>query len=155
MMHLHLLDNPVDRIEGEVAAAFFFRDTRPLTGPAALLDWRLNGQLTELLLRGALSGRVGEHLLVRSNGKISADWALFIGGDRRLGIGENEFRELLHHLLTTCCRAGCSRLALGLELPPGMTPGGLQKLARKALDEMPPGELVCLLTIADDTASLV
>jgi hypothetical protein len=155
MMRLHLPDKPVDRIEGEVAVVPFFLDERPPSGPAALLDWRLNGRLTELLLQGKVSGCAGEHLLVRSNGKIAADWALFVGGGRHRGLGEKDCRELLRHLLATCCRAGFSRIAMGLEMPAGINAVGLQKIVRDILDEMAPGDLVCRLNIVDDTVRLV
>jgi GNAT superfamily N-acetyltransferase len=155
MMQLHLLDDPVDRVEGEVAVALFFLDERPPTGPAAILDWRLNGRLTEQILQGKVSGRSGDHLLVRSNGKIAADWALFVGGGRHRGLGENDCRELLRHLLATCRRAGFSRIALGLELPAGMNAVGLQKIVHDTLEEMAPGNLVCLLNIVDDAVRLV
>jgi hypothetical protein len=155
MMQLHLLDNPVDRIEGEVAVALFFLDERPPTGPAALLDWRLNGRLTEQLRQGKVSGCIGEHLLVRSNGKIAADWVLFVGGGRRQGLGEKDCRERLRHLLATCRRAGFSRIALGLEVLGVMNAAGLQKVVRDILDEMAPGNLECLLSVVDDTVRLV
>jgi hypothetical protein len=155
MLQLHLLDHPVDRFEGEVVAAPFFVDERPLGGPAALLDWRLNGRLTEQLLRGEVSGSPGEHLLVQSNGKIAADWVLFVGGGRRRGLAENSCRELLRQLLATCRRAGFTRIALGLGLPAGMTAFGLQTLVRATLEEMAPGNFDCLLSIVDDTVRLV
>lgn len=155
MPQLRLLDQPVDRIEAEVAAALFFLDERPLCGPQALLDWRLNGRLTGLLQHGSVSGCAGEHLLVRSNGKVAADWVLFVGGGRRRGLGEWDCRELLSHLLATCRRAGFSRIALGLGLLAGMKAFGLQTMVRETLDQMAPGNLECLLSIADDTARLV
>lgn len=155
MMQLHLLDNPVDRFEGEVVAAPFFADERPLCGPAALLDWRLGGRLTEQLLQGKVTGSAGEHLLVRSNGKIAADWALFVGGGSRTAAGESDYRKLMRHLLATCRLAGASRIALGLRLPAGMNAFGLQTMVRQALDEMAPGNLDCLLSIVDDAVRLV
>ncbi len=155
MMQLHLLDNPVDRFEGDVVATLFFVDERPLSGPTALLDWRLNGRLTEQLLQGKLAGFAGEQLLVQSNGKIAADWALFVGGGRRGASEKSDYRELLRHLLTTCRQAGASRIALGLGLPAGMNAFALQSLVRQTLAEMPPGNLDCLLSIVDDSVRLV
>jgi len=155
MMQLHLLDNPVDRFEGDVVAAIYFVEDRPLCGPAALLDWRLNGRLTEQLLQGSLDGSIGEQLLVQSNGKIAADWALLAGGGSRAGLDESGYRNLLRRLLSTCHRAGASRVALGLGIPAGMTSAGLQRLVRLTLDEMAPANLDCLLGIVDDGARLV
>lgn len=155
MMQLHLLDNPVDRFEGDVVAAFYFVDDRPLCGPAALLDWRLNGRLTELLLQDVLDGTIGEQLLVQGNGKIAADWALFVGGGKRAELAENGYRKLLRHLLTTCHRAGATRVALGLGLSAGMTSAELQRLVRQSLEDMAPANLDCLLGIVDENARLV
>jgi hypothetical protein len=155
MMQLHLLDNPVDRFEGEVVAVLYFADERPLTGPAALLDWRLNGCLTDQLLLGNLTGVAGEHLLVRSNGKVAADWVLFVGGGKRAHLGESDFRELLRHLLTTCRQTGALRIALGLGQSAGMNAFGLQTMVRQTLDEMAPGNFDCLLSIVDETVRLV
>jgi hypothetical protein len=154
-MLLHLLDNPVERFEGEVVAALFFADERPLSGPAALLDWRLNGRLTEQLLQGKVSGIAGERLLVKSNGKIAADWALFVGGGRRAALGKSDYRELLRQLLTTCRRAGASRIALGLGLVAGLTSSELQRMVRETLGELPPGNFECLLSTVDANARLV
>lgn len=155
MAQLHLLDNPVDLFEGEVVAALFFADERPLRGPQALLDWRLNGLLTDLLLQGRVSGSTGEHVLVRSNGKISADRVLFVGGGSCQVLGDEACRGLLRHLLATCCRAGFTRIALGLGLPAGMTSFGLQNLVRQTLDGMAPKNLDCLLSISDSAVRLV
>lgn len=155
MMQLHLLDNPVDRFEGDVVAALYFVDDRPLCGPAALLDWRLNGRLTEQLLLGVLDGSIGEQLLVQGNGKIAADWALFVGAGKRAELGEDGYRKLLRHLLTICHRAGASRIALGLGLPVGMTSAGLQRLVSQSLDELAPCHLDCLLGIVEQNARLV
>jgi hypothetical protein len=115
----------------------------------------LNGRLTDQLLQGMVSGCTGEHLLVRSNGKIAADWVLFVGGGKHRGLGENDCCELLRHLFTTCCRAGFFRIVLGLALPAGITAVRLQKLVREAMAETAPDNLECLLSVVDDTVRLV
>lgn len=136
-------------------AALFFADDRPLCGPAALLDWRLNGQLTEELLQGGLDGSLGDQLLVQNNGKIASDWALFVGGGKRANVEEDDCRDLVRQLLTTCRQAGASRIALGLGLLAGMTAAQLQRLVRETLDEVGPGNLDCLLGIVDENTRLV
>lgn len=155
MTHLHLLDNPVDLFEGEVVSAFFFADERPIGGPQALLDWRLNGLLTQMLLENSARGDFGEHILVRSNGKVAADWVLFLGGGERRGLGQEGCRRLLDHLFAVCRRAGFVRIALGLGLPEGITASSLQGLVRAALESATPAGLECLLSITDDNSWLV
>ena len=63
---------PVDKMPGESVIVLYFEDQKPLDGPAALLDWRLDGQLTRLLLDGQIKGRAGEHVMLQSNGKLAA-----------------------------------------------------------------------------------
>ncbi|NIQ96583.1 MAG: hypothetical protein GWN87_22115 [Desulfuromonadales bacterium] len=83
---LRPLDLPADRMDGEVVAVLFFEDERPLAGPAALLDWRLNGLLTRRLLNGEATGRRNEKILVDANNKILAPWVLFQGGGTARGL---------------------------------------------------------------------
>jgi hypothetical protein len=149
-MSLRVLDLPVDRLEGDAVAALFFQDVLPLRGPGALLDWRLNGALTRQLLRGKVSGKAGEHLLVPNNGKLGAGWVLFIGGGRWAPLELEDYRNLLRHLLETCCQARFSRIAIGLAPLPGMSASDLERMAAAALTTLavPPPE--CLLSLGDE-----
>lgn len=145
MIPVRLSDLPVDRMPGEAAAAFFFSDERPLSGAAALLDWRLNGLLTELLRQGRAIGEFGEHVLIRSNGKIATNWVLFVGGGKRCGLGADGLRWLVRHLLETCRRAGIARIALGLDLPEGVDSAALPVLVDGVRADLDAAALDCQL----------
>ena len=147
MTQVRVLDLPVDRLDGEVVAAFFFLDERPLQGPAALIDWRLDEVLTRLLVGGRCVGKAGEHLLVRNNGKLGSDWALFVGGGSWHGLGPVTYRSLVAHLLDACRRAGFRRVALCLAPLAGMGPAELEGLVRESLASMTGHSLECLLSL--------
>ena len=49
---------------GDLFAVPVWTDVRPLRGAAGLLDWRLNGQLSECLLAERFQGQPGEKLLL-------------------------------------------------------------------------------------------
>lgn len=149
-MTLRVLDLPVDRLEGDAVAALFFQDARPLRGPGGLLDWRLNGVVTRQLRQGTCSGRPGEHLLTPNNGKLGAEWVLFVGGGNWVGLELESYRNLLRHLLETCCQARFKRIAIGLAPLPGMTANDLERMAAAALASLavPPPE--CLLSLGDE-----
>ncbi len=149
-MTLHLLDLPADRVEGDVVVALYFEDQRPLLGPAALLDWRLNGLLTGMLLRGAATGKAGEHLLLPSNDKIAAPRILFIGGGSWRGLSPETYGQLVRHALETCRQARLTRAALCLNPLPGMKPTALEELVAGVLAGMDAGGLNCLLSIEGD-----
>lgn len=146
MNPLEVVELPADRANGDVVAAFFFEDQRPVLGPAALLDWRLNGPLTELLVSGDAAGLAGEHIVVGSNGKVAADWILFVGGGNWDGLCEKTYRSLVRHLLGACRDAAFERVALSLEPLPGMTQDELRRMVEGALGEVPerPECLLCL-----------
>ncbi|MFA5517287.1 MAG: M17 family peptidase N-terminal domain-containing protein [Desulfuromonadales bacterium] len=114
MSPLRVLDLSADRMEGEAIVVFFFEDERPIRGPAALLDWRLNGLLSQKLIAGKTVGKEGEQLLVMNNGKIAADWALFVGGGRWEHLDRRHYGDMIRNVLLACRRAGFARIALAL-----------------------------------------
>ena len=111
---LQTLDLPVDRIEAPLVVVPFFCDRRPLDGPAALLDWRMNGFLTQQILDGRTSGNFGERFLVKSNHKISAEWVMFVGCGS--GTHDEPFsrERVINQMLSSVVSAGFKRVGLGL-----------------------------------------
>lgn len=150
MSALSRSDEPLDRLPGEVAAAFIFSDLRPPRGGAALLDWRLNGRLTRMLIDGEAGGEFGEHILVANNGKLVADWALFVGGGIAPARLSASSRKLLRHLLDVCRQAGFTRLAIGLSAVDATEAEVLEQTLAELLSEAADPDLECRLTIDDD-----
>lgn len=147
MNQFRVLDLPADHVEGDVVAALFFADQRPVLGPAALLDWRLGDPLTQGLVAGACSGRPGENLLVRNNGKLGSDWVLFAGGGQRRGLDAAGLRGLLEQLLRVLHQAGFQRLGLCLAPLEEMTADGCEALVRQALENSGVDGCDCLLSL--------
>ena len=111
-MELVILNQPADQMPGTAVIALFFQEHKPLVGPAALLDWRLDGKLTRLLLDGKLSGRAGEHLVVQNNGKLRSDWVLLVGGGQWYGLSEATYAALLQHSILVAAQAGFLDISL-------------------------------------------
>jgi len=103
---------PADRLEGESVVAFYFSDKKLLEGPAALLDWRLDGQLTRMLLSGDVLGKAGEHVMLQNNGKLKSDWVLFVGGGQWAGLSEETHASLIRHMLKVASQAGFTKISL-------------------------------------------
>ena len=101
-----------DSLPGESGVALYFADQKPLDGPAALRDWRLDGPLTKMLVDGEIQGRAGEHVMLQNNGKLNADWVLFVGGGKWHGLCEETHAALVKHVLTVARQAGFSDLSL-------------------------------------------
>jgi hypothetical protein len=114
MIQPETLDLPVDQLPGESVVTLYFADQKPVAGPAAVLDWRLDGQLTRMLLEGAIHGRAGEHVVLQGNGKFAADWALFVGGGKWEGLSAETHAALVRHMLSVADQAGFTRISLSL-----------------------------------------
>lgn len=103
---------PADCLKAESVVVFYFSDKKLLEGPAALLDWRLDGQLTRMLLRGEVLGKAGEHVMLQNNGKLKSDWVLFVGGGKWAGLCEETHAALIRHMLKVASQAGFTKISL-------------------------------------------
>ncbi len=150
MSALRVLDVPADRMEGKVVAALYFEDVRPLRGAAALLDWRLNGRLTGMLLENEVDGHAGEHVLVDNNGKLAADWVLFVGGGSWRELDIVRYRAVLRLLLKVCSEAGFPLVSICLTATGRLPRNVLEKELKRALDNLPGERPECLLSFDND-----
>lgn len=103
---------PVDELPGEAVVVLYFADQKPLEGPAAVLDWRLDGQLTRMLLDKQIRGRAGEHVMLQGNGKFLAGWALFVGGGKWHGLCAETHASLVRHMVRVVREAGFKDVSL-------------------------------------------
>lgn len=112
MIQAEQVSLPADLLPGESVVALYFDDQKPLEGPAALLDWRLDGQLTRMLLDREVKGRAGEHVMLQGNGKFKAEWVLFVGGGKWYGLSEETHAALIRHMLSVARQAGFRDISL-------------------------------------------
>lgn len=124
---------PADSLPGESVVALYFADQKPLEGPAALLDWRLDGQLSKMLIDGEVQGRAGEHVMLQNNGKLKADWILFVGGGKWYGLCEETHASLVRHMLSVARQAGFKDVSLTFMPHEEADPKILQQQIEKAL----------------------
>ncbi len=112
MIPLQRVALAADALPGEAVVALYFSDQKPLDGPAALIDWRLDGELTRMLLKKEVDGRAGEHVMLQNNGKFCADWILFVGGGKWHGLCEDTQASLVRHMLCVASQAGVKDVSL-------------------------------------------
>jgi hypothetical protein len=143
MSPLERIDLPVDSLPGESLVALYFTDQKPLEGPAALLDWRLDGQLTRMLLDKEVQGRAGEHVLLQNNGKLKADWILFVGGGKWHGLCRETHAALVKHMLKVARQAGFQDVSLAFMPHEETTLEVLQQQINDALKAEGAGIGVC------------
>lgn len=93
MIQLVLSSLPIDEIPGRVALATFFEDVRPLKGSTSLIDWRLNGRLSDLILQGRISGQFSESLIMPSQGRLAANEIFIFGLGKSEEISDNKLEQ--------------------------------------------------------------
>ena len=93
VIHLVLSSLPIDEVPGQVAMGTFFQDVRPLKGSVSLIDWRLNGRLSDLILQGRISGEFAESLIMPSQGRLAAREIILFGLGQSREITEKKFEE--------------------------------------------------------------
>jgi hypothetical protein len=133
MTTLEIVDLPADQLPGDALLLPFFEDQRPLDGPAAVVDWRLDGMLTRMALEGKLVGRIGERLALQANAKIVSPWVLIGGGGRWRSLDRDSYLDLVDRLLKMASIAGIQVLALCLPPSDDIDARELERLVREAL----------------------
>lgn len=123
----------IDELSAEVVTCGVFRDERPLTGLAGLLDWRLAGRLSKLAKEGFLLGEVGEVLAAPARPRLPFDKVLALGLGPKSAFGDVTFRQVLERTMTAL--SGLPVKKAVIELPGRAAPGiGPDKVAEILLD---------------------
>ena len=87
-------------LETEVLCLPVFLDERPPRGALGLVDWRLCGRVSELLVSEVLSGNFDEALLMPPPaGRLTAERLLLIGAGSRAEADVARVRALLERLI--------------------------------------------------------
>jgi hypothetical protein len=113
----------LDEVGAEVVVCGVWKDERPLSGLACLLDWRLAGRLSRLAKQGFLAGDVGEVLVVPARPRLPFDKLLACGLGPRASFDAATFRTVLERIVDAL--AGLSVKKAVIELP-GRGDGGLE-----------------------------
>ncbi len=112
----------LDGVESEVLALPFFSDLRPLRGAAGLVDWRMCGFLSKLLIRGQVDGSVGELTLLPSAERLTVDKILLVGLGESEAFEPKRFDAAVRQVLQTATRARMRSCVLEL---PGRSIGAI------------------------------
>jgi len=108
----------LDLLDAEVMALPVHADERPLRGATGLLDWRMAGRLSQLVVRGRVTGRDGEHVLVPSAGRLPFDKILLVGAGPSAGLDRAHAARVLRRMLESLDGLRIRRAAVAL---PGRT----------------------------------
>jgi hypothetical protein len=104
----------VSELKTEALCLPFFRDERPLRGPAGLVDFRLCGRVSKLIAAGRMHGDVGEAVLMPARPRLFAERLLWLGAGMYGELDEARFRWLAHAALSRLSALRVRAAALSL-----------------------------------------
>jgi leucyl aminopeptidase len=111
-LSLRVDTSPFERVPGDVAVVCIFSDQRPLRGAAGRADWRLCGQVSDLLASGRMRGKKGEAALVPAFGRLAVDSVLLLGLGRRSSFRAARVQEASASALRRALGLGARTVAL-------------------------------------------
>jgi hypothetical protein len=104
----------LDRTRAGVLALFRFKEMRPLAGISSLVDWRLHGHLSRLIIDGFFKGDAEESLLIPLGRRLPQEYLLVVGLGDRAGFTEKSFDSCLKKLFDTARGVNRSEIAVAL-----------------------------------------
>lgn len=99
---------------GGALGLFRFAELRPLAGVTGLVDWRLWGRLSRLVIDGFVTGEPDESLLFPLGGRLPQDQLLLLGLGPRERFGEHAFRRAVRRLFEQLDKLGQGAATLAL-----------------------------------------
>jgi hypothetical protein len=84
----------VSELKTEALCLPFFRDERPMRGPAGLVDFRLCGRVSKLIATGRMQGDLDEAVLMPARPRLFAERLLWLGAGLHAELTEARFRAL-------------------------------------------------------------
>jgi hypothetical protein len=112
-----------DELKSEAIALAFFEDERPLRGALGLIDWRMCGAISRLIVRGRARGALGETVLIPIRSRLPIDKLFLFGAGPSTELDDARFRGLCERMLGVLDRARVRACVLGL---PGRSSGRIE-----------------------------
>jgi hypothetical protein len=89
----------LDHLKTEALCLPFFEDERPLRGAPGLIDWRLCGRISALLVSGRMRGELGEAVLMPARPRLMAERLLWLGAGAQVSLDSTVFRGFIRDLM--------------------------------------------------------
>ena len=91
----------LDALKMEALSVPVFEDERPLRGTPGLVDWRMCGLVSRLILRGRLRGTAGETMLIAARPRLTFEKLFLFGVGKRDALDDAVFGAAVERMLAT------------------------------------------------------
>jgi hypothetical protein len=111
---VELDDKPLEQAPADLVVVGVSPDDRPLRGGAGRADWRLCGELWELVTSRKLNGTLGQAALLSAAGSLRSPLLLVLGLGHRADLVVDTWRELGRDVARRALDLRVKRAVLGL-----------------------------------------
>lgn len=111
---IEIQEGRLDHADAELLVTPFFESHRPLRGPAARVDWRLCGLLSDQLAAGRATGARGEAILLATGGRFRVPSVMAFGLGPKPGFSERDLRLAAKDLVGRIAGLRVARVAVAL-----------------------------------------
>jgi hypothetical protein len=105
----------LDSLDVDSVAVGWFSTSKPLPGLLGLIDWRLCGRVSALVIAGTITGAAGEKILMPTHGRLRAKRLFVFGWGPADDVTEPA--KHLRWMADVLVQAGVERVALALPEP--------------------------------------
>jgi leucyl aminopeptidase len=91
-----------------------FKDEKPLKGANGLVDWRLCGRISKLIMDKSVTGRYKETTLVLSSENKRIPKILIVGLGKAENFNENKLNDIAHFIAKTLKNVNAKKISLAI-----------------------------------------
>lgn len=85
---------PANTYSGEVLVCYIFSNSRPPKGIAGYVDWIMDGQISDLIIKNKVKGDFCESLLMAAGSKIKTHFILIVGAGNPENLKQKMIRKV-------------------------------------------------------------
>ena len=113
-MKIRVSTKSAGHIETEAVVLLFFQDERPLKGASGMVDWRMCGAISNMILSERISGEKGESILIAPSRKIKGKKILMIGLGISSEIDEEKIRKTGMEVINKLANIGVRNFSIAM-----------------------------------------
>ena len=113
-VRVNFTSQPIDKIETELLFLVHFENDVPFHGLLGLLDWRLNGRLSQLVQESHFMGKAKEKVLLPAEHRFRAQKLIVCGLGQKEQFRDSHIVQVFDYVFDTISRMKASQVALSL-----------------------------------------
>ncbi len=115
-MKVKIYTDSIDYLSTNLLVLPFFNDALPLKGNLGHVDWRLNGFISKLFMKGKINGKDMEKILIPPFNRIPADRIVLVSLGYKKGFDPSRVRDLAHDIMETAHKLSYSSFTIGIPI---------------------------------------